>query len=104
MSDYDNYQEAAGWEGPQALPLGMYGRRLQFIIFDKEGNQETVITGVLIGVTSEFSRVRSTSSEVWNSYHRHSAEIHVPALVPNGDMDNTLSLPLGGRILWKEIP
>lgn len=103
MSDYESYQEASGWLGPLAIPLGMYGRRLQFIAFDSDGNREMVLTGVLRGVESESYRLSSVEGgHRWT--HNHSVSLWVPSLTSNGDPDETITLPLNGNLLWKEIP
>lgn len=98
MSDYENYQEASGWLDPMAIPLGMYGKRLQFIIFDKDGNRETVLTGKLLGVESECSTERNFEREVLRASFGHEVTLNVPGV--GGDV----TLPLQGKILWKEIP
>lgn len=98
MSDYDNYQEASGWLDPMAIPLGMYGKRLQFVIFDKDGNRETVLTGTLLNINSEHYASRTYDHEVVSATHTHELVLNVPSL------GGAVTLPLGKKILWKEIP
>lgn len=105
MSDYENYQEASGWLDPMAIPLGMYGKRLQFIVFDSDGNRETVLTGILRGIESDsYLHTAFDQGGFHRWYYTHSASLWVPALTPNGDPSQAVSIPLGGKILWKEIP
>lgn len=98
MSDYDNYREASGWLDPMAISLGMYGKRLQFIVFDSDGNRETVITGELKNINTETAWVSGWQTFAGRWVISHDAIVYVEALGAD------VTLPLQGKILWKEIP